>query len=242
MAFQIALRLQEKLKPPLTPRMALRIHLAIINAKKATLAGKQVEQKSRYLNPGYQGGTKIATLKSILGNTYSESAVKKAVQRTLTTRPRARKRHPHTAQHLQTLDLRLPNDKTVTVERLREMTERIKEYIDNAAEKLSNSQREFAEATSANFFSLTKQGREHEDTVLSLQRNVIINHEDMTAKIDGIDNAVNNLSASLRETNANILALKSEFADSKNETNKNFHEVKSTLVLIQHVLEKLSPK
>ena len=122
LASLVAMRLRGKHKPTFTPHVDDGDNVIIINAAKAVLTGRKVEQKIYYKHTGYIGGIKERTAKSILTGRYPERIVEKAVERMLPRGPLGRKQfgnlrvykgpeHPHAAQSPQVLDIAAMNRK-----------------------------------------------------------------------------------------------------------------------------------
>jgi large subunit ribosomal protein L13 len=112
----VAMRLRGKHKPTYTP------NVIIINAAKAVLTGRKVEQKIYYKHTGYIGGIKERTAKSILAGRFPERIVEKAIERMLPRGPLGRVQlgnlrvypaaeHPHEAQQPEKLDVAAMNRK-----------------------------------------------------------------------------------------------------------------------------------
>ena len=76
----IAMRLRGKHKPTYTPHVDCGDNVIVINAAKAVLTGRKVEQKVYYKHTGYIGGIKERTAKSILAGRFPERIVEKAAE------------------------------------------------------------------------------------------------------------------------------------------------------------------
>src|ERR1700730_377566 len=118
----VAMRLRGKHKPTFTPHVDDGDNVIIINAAKAVLTGRKVEQKIYYKHTGYIGGIKERTAKSILAGRYPERIVEKAIERMLPRGPLGRRQlgnlrvypsaeHPHEAQQPEKLDIAAMNRK-----------------------------------------------------------------------------------------------------------------------------------
>ncbi|MBV1696992.1 MAG: 50S ribosomal protein L13 [Hyphomicrobiales bacterium] len=112
----VALRLRGKHKATYTAHVDCGDNVIIINAAKAILTGRKVEQKVYYKHTGYIGGIKERTAKSILAGRFPERIVEKAVERMLPEGPLGRRQlanlrvyphaeHPHEAQQPEKLDV-----------------------------------------------------------------------------------------------------------------------------------------
>jgi large subunit ribosomal protein L13 len=112
----VALRLRGKHKATYTAHVDCGDNVIIINAAKAILTGRKVEQKVYYKHTGYIGGIKERTAKSILAGRFPERIVEKAVERMLPEGPLGRQQlanlrvyphaeHPHEAQQPEKLDV-----------------------------------------------------------------------------------------------------------------------------------------
>ena len=71
--------LRGKLKPTFTPHVDCGDHVIILNAEKAVLTGKKLEQKFYYRHSGYVGGLKAVPYKRLM-NEKPEFAMKLAVR------------------------------------------------------------------------------------------------------------------------------------------------------------------
>jgi large subunit ribosomal protein L13 len=118
----VALRLRGKHKPTFTPHVDCGDNVIVINAAKAVLTGRKVEQKVYRKHTGYIGGIKEQTAKAILAGRFPERIVEKAVERMLPRGPLGRVQlgnlrvyphteHPHTAQQPEQLDIAAMNRK-----------------------------------------------------------------------------------------------------------------------------------
>jgi large subunit ribosomal protein L13 len=122
LASLVAMRLRGKHKPTYTPHVDCGDNVIVINAAKAVLTGRKVEQKVYYKHTGYIGGIKERTAKSILAGRFPERIVEKAVERMLPRGPLGRVQlgnlrvyphaeHPHAAQQPVPLDVGAMNRK-----------------------------------------------------------------------------------------------------------------------------------
>jgi large subunit ribosomal protein L13 len=118
----VALRLRGKHKPTFTPHVDCGDNVIVINAAKAVLTGRKVEQKVYRKHTGYIGGIKEQTAKAILAGRFPERIVEKAVERMLPRGPLGRVQlgnlrvyahteHPHAAQQPEELDIAAMNRK-----------------------------------------------------------------------------------------------------------------------------------
>ena len=118
----VALRLRGKHKPSFTPHVDDGDHVIIVNAEKAVLTGRKLEQKVYYRHTGFIGGIKERSAKSILEGRHPERVIEKAVERMLPRGPLGRKQlgnlrvykgaeHPHAAQTPAKLDVAAMNPK-----------------------------------------------------------------------------------------------------------------------------------
>jgi large subunit ribosomal protein L13 len=118
----VALRLRGTHKPSFTPHVDCGDNVIVINAAKAVLTGRKVEQKVYYKHTGYIGGIKERTAKSILAGRFPERIVEKAVERMLPHGPLGRRQlanlrvyphaeHPHAAQQPERIDVAAMNRK-----------------------------------------------------------------------------------------------------------------------------------
>jgi large subunit ribosomal protein L13 len=116
------MRLRGKHKPTYTPHVDCGDNVIVINAAKAVLTGRKVEQKIYYKHTGYIGGIKERTAKSILAGRFPERIVEKAIERMLPRGPLGRVQlgnlrvypaaeHPHEAQQPEKLDIAAMNRK-----------------------------------------------------------------------------------------------------------------------------------
>jgi large subunit ribosomal protein L13 len=122
----VALRLRGKHKPTFTPHVDCGDNVIVINAAKALLTGRKVQQKVYYKHTGYIGGIKEQTAKAILAGRFPERIVEKAVERMLPRGPLGRVQlgnlrvypraeHPHAAQQPEQLDVAAMNRKNKRV-------------------------------------------------------------------------------------------------------------------------------
>ena len=106
----VALRLRGKHKPSFTPHVDCGDNVIIINAAKAVLTGRKLQNKVYHYHTGFIGGIKERTAKSIMEGRFPERVVEKAVQRMLPRGPLGRQQfanlrvypgaeHPHAAQN-----------------------------------------------------------------------------------------------------------------------------------------------
>ena len=118
----VAMRLRGKHKPTYTPHVDCGDNVIVINAAKAVLTGRKVEQKIYYKHTGYIGGIKERTAKSILAGRFPERIVEKAIERMLPRGPLGRVQlgnlrvypaaeHPHEAQQPEKIDVAAMNRK-----------------------------------------------------------------------------------------------------------------------------------
>ena len=118
----VAMRLRGKHKPTYTPHVDCGDNVIVINAAKAVLTGRKVEQKIYYKHTGYIGGIKERTAKSILSGRFPERIVEKAIERMLPRGPLGRRQlsnlrvypgaeHKHEAQQPETVDIAKMNPK-----------------------------------------------------------------------------------------------------------------------------------
>ena len=118
----VALRLRGKHKATFTPHVDCGDNVIVINAAKAILTGRKVEQKVYYKHTGYIGGIKERTAKAILAGRFPQRIVEKAVERMLPEGPLGRRQlsnlrvyphaeHPHEAQQPEKLDVGAMNRK-----------------------------------------------------------------------------------------------------------------------------------
>ena len=118
----VALRLRGKHKPSFTPHVDCGDNVIVINAAKAVLTGRKVEQKIYYKHTGYIGGIKERTAKAILAGRFPERIVEKAIERMLPRGPLGRRQlanlrvypageHPHEAQQPEKIDVGAMNRK-----------------------------------------------------------------------------------------------------------------------------------
>jgi large subunit ribosomal protein L13 len=118
----VALRLRGKHKASYTPHVDDGDNVIVINAAKAVLTGRKVEQKVYYKHTGFIGGIKERTAKSILAGRFPERIVEKAVERMLPRGPLGRRQlgnlrvyphaeHPHAAQQPESIDVAAMNRK-----------------------------------------------------------------------------------------------------------------------------------
>lgn len=122
LAALVALRLRGKHKPSFTPHVDCGDNVIVINAAKAVLTGRKVEQKVYHKHTGYIGGIKERSAKSILAGRFPERIVEKAVERMLPHGPLGRRQlanlrvypaaeHPHAAQQPEKVDIAAMNRK-----------------------------------------------------------------------------------------------------------------------------------
>jgi large subunit ribosomal protein L13 len=98
-------------------------HVIVVNAEKARLTGKKLDQKIYYWHTGYPGGIKSRTAGEVLTGKHPQRVVEKAVERMMPKEsPLARKQmaklrvyagpeHPHEAQKPETIDFKAKNRK-----------------------------------------------------------------------------------------------------------------------------------
>jgi large subunit ribosomal protein L13 len=118
----VALRLRGKHKPSFTPHVDCGDNVIIINAAKAVLTGRKLQNKVYHHHTGFIGGIKERTAKSIMEGRFPERVVEKAVQRMLPRGPLGRQQfanlrvypgaeHPHAAQNPAQIDVAAMNRK-----------------------------------------------------------------------------------------------------------------------------------
>jgi large subunit ribosomal protein L13 len=123
----VALRLRGKHKPTFTPHVDCGDNVIVINAAKAVLTGRKVEQKVYRKHTGYIGGLKERTAKAILSGRFPERIVEKAIERMLPHGPLGRRQlanlrvypraeHPHAAQQPEAIDVAAMNRKNKRTE------------------------------------------------------------------------------------------------------------------------------
>jgi len=122
LASLVALRLRGKHKPSFTPHVDCGDNVIVINAAKAVLTGRKVQQKIYYKHSGYIGGIKERSAKDILAGRFPERIVEKAIERMLPRGPLGRRQlsnlrvyphaeHPHAAQQPELIDIAAMNRK-----------------------------------------------------------------------------------------------------------------------------------
>ena len=115
LASQVAAILRGKNKPTYTPNVDTGDHVIVINASKAILTGKKLDQKFYYRHSGYPGGLKETRYRDLMAK-KPEFAVKHAVQGMLPKGPLGRQmarklrvyagaEHEHEAQQPVALEL-----------------------------------------------------------------------------------------------------------------------------------------
>jgi len=115
LASQVANILRGKTKPIYTPYVDTGDYVIIINADKAILTGKKLDQKIYYHHSGYAGGLKETKYRDLMAN-KPEFAIKHAVVGMLPKGPLGRKmatklkvysgpEHEHEAQKPEVLEL-----------------------------------------------------------------------------------------------------------------------------------------
>ncbi len=116
LASQVAGILRGKHKPIYTPFMDTGDHVIIINADKAILTGRKLDDKIYYRHTGYPGGLKEVTYRKLMAD-KPEFAVKKAIVGMLPKGPLGRRmvtklrvyagtEHGHEAQLPEKLELK----------------------------------------------------------------------------------------------------------------------------------------
>jgi len=116
LASQVANILRGKNKPIYTPNVDTGDYVIIINAEKAVLTGKKLDQKIFYHHSGYAGGLKETTYRRLMAE-KPELAVRHAIVGMLPKGPLGRKmakklkvyagdQHEQTAQQPEVLDLK----------------------------------------------------------------------------------------------------------------------------------------
>ncbi len=114
LASVVATRLRGKHKPEFTPFLDCGDHVIVINAEKAVLTGRKLDQKTYYRHSGYPGGLSEIPARRMLTE-RPVRAVELAVRRMLPKNRLGRKMytklkvyagpdHPHQAQKPQPLD------------------------------------------------------------------------------------------------------------------------------------------
>ncbi len=114
-ASQVANILRGKTKPIYTPHVDTGDYVIIINADKAILTGKKLDQKIYYHHSGYVGGLKETKYRSLMAE-KPEFAVRHAIVGMLPKGPLGRQmakklfvyagaNHPHAAQKPEALEL-----------------------------------------------------------------------------------------------------------------------------------------
>ena len=115
LASQVAAILRGKNKPTYTPNVDTGDHVIVINASKAILTGKKLDQKFYYRHSGYPGGLKETRYRDLMAK-KPEFAVKHAVVGMLPKGPLGRQmarklrvyagaEHEHSAQQPVALEL-----------------------------------------------------------------------------------------------------------------------------------------
>ncbi len=115
LASQVAAILRGKNKPQYTPHCDTGDHVIIINASKAILTGRKLDQKKYYHHSGYPGGLKSVTYRKLMAE-KPEFAVKHAIVGMLPKGPLGRQmvrklrvyagaEHEHAAQQPEALEL-----------------------------------------------------------------------------------------------------------------------------------------
>lgn len=114
--------LRGKHKPTYTPHIDTGDHVVIINAEKVRLTGRKLTDKKFFWHTGHPGGIKERTMGQILGGSYPERVIQKAVERMVPRGPLGRAQlkklrvyggaeHPHEAQQPVVLDVAALNPK-----------------------------------------------------------------------------------------------------------------------------------
>ena len=120
----VAMRLRGKHKASYTPHVDDGDNVIIINARKAVLTGRKLQQKVYYHHTGFIGGIKERTARFYLEGRFPERVVEKAVQRMLPRGPLGRRQfgnlrvykgpeHPHAAQNPEPLNVAAMNRKNM---------------------------------------------------------------------------------------------------------------------------------
>jgi large subunit ribosomal protein L13 len=118
----IAMRLRGKHKPTYTPHVDCGDNVIVVNAEKAVLTGRKLQQKVYHHHTGFIGGIKTRSAKFIMEGRFPERIVEKAVERMLPRGPLGRVQfgnlrvykgpdHPHAAQTPEPLDVGSMNRK-----------------------------------------------------------------------------------------------------------------------------------
>jgi large subunit ribosomal protein L13 len=126
LASVVAMRLRGKHKPTYTPHADDGDNVIVINAAKAVLTGRKLQQKVYHHHTGFIGGIKERSAKSIMEGKFPERIVEKAIERMLPRGPLARRQlsnlrvypgpeHPHEAQKPEALDVGAMNRKNRSV-------------------------------------------------------------------------------------------------------------------------------
>lgn len=124
LASLVAMRLRGKHLPTYTPHVDCGDNVIIINARKAVLTGRKLQQKVYYHHTGFIGGIKERSAKAIMEGRFPERILEKAVERMLPRGPLGRRQlsnlrvyagpeHPHAAQSPETVDIAGMNRKNV---------------------------------------------------------------------------------------------------------------------------------
>ena len=115
-AVEAAKLLRGKHKPQYTPYLDCGDHVIIINAAKARLTGRKMQQKTYYRHSGYPGGLRELTYEQLVGK-FPERAMELAVKGMLPHNRLGRKlgtnfrvyagsEHPHEAQEPQPYEIK----------------------------------------------------------------------------------------------------------------------------------------
>ncbi len=124
LASLVAMRLRGKHLPTYTPHVDCGDNVIIINARKAVLTGRKLQQKVYRHHTGFIGGIKERTAKAIMEGRFPERILEKAVERMLPRGPLGRRQlsnlrvypgpeHPHAAQNPEAVDIAAMNRKNV---------------------------------------------------------------------------------------------------------------------------------
>lgn len=118
----VAARLRGKHKATFTPHMDCGDNIIVINADKAVLTGRKLDQKTYYWHTNYPGGIKERTARKVMEGRFPERVVEKAVERMMPGGPLTRQQlknlkvyagsdHPHEAQQPEALNVGTLNRK-----------------------------------------------------------------------------------------------------------------------------------
>jgi large subunit ribosomal protein L13 len=91
LAAKIASILRGKHKTIFSPHLDCGDNVIVVNAKKIMLTGNKIKEKKYYKHTGYPGGLKELYFKDIIKGPNSESILKKAVERMMTSNALSKK-------------------------------------------------------------------------------------------------------------------------------------------------------